>query len=120
MGVEVVELTYVAYNSNDGVLGLLFAYSALIPHVLAVVLPTIFIARYATHSEISLEEILGEVKLRMIYLKYCILMLNSHYCRREIQTAYFVLGHLINEMISLSLKYTIKQPRPIGKKCCLL
>lgn len=47
MGVEVVSLTYVAYDSDDGLEGMLFAYSALVPHVLAIVFPTIFLARYS-------------------------------------------------------------------------
>jgi hypothetical protein len=46
MGIEVVSLTYVAFDADDGLLGLLFAYSALVPHVLAVAFPTIFLARY--------------------------------------------------------------------------
>mmetsp|Transcript_22948 Transcript_22948/g.64484 ORF Transcript_22948/g.64484 Transcript_22948/m.64484 type:complete len:215 (+) Transcript_22948:75-719(+) len=34
--------------------------------------------------------------------------------RRELQTLYFVLGHGVNEVLNLLLKYSIREPRPAG------
>ena len=41
-----VTLTYVLYDTEDGYLGVFMAYCALAPLVIAIALPTIFLARY--------------------------------------------------------------------------